>query len=192
MNENNPFKGMDNTTSPQELIRTMINKAAEDNNIKMLGGVLGVMQKQIESVAQHAGQVMNSLEGNLSHVIMSVDVTRLITSLLINILIEKNVVTKEEFETLYQEKVVDVMDKFMEQMAQQQKEAEEAKQKEIEEFVKMASSKDGVFDPETGQEVDPKTFEPIENEIKENLQEETLEQQSNEGQVIEFPKIKTE
>lgn len=149
----NPFQGLDGSSTPAELLKALMDKAIEDNDLRPVGGVVGMLQKQVEATMQHLGQVLQSLREEVGQTSMVTDVGRLTSALLINILIDKGIVTKDEFEVMYKEKVTDIMDGHMKKIQEEQEKAMAAEKEKIEEFAKKASEGEAVIDPATGEEV---------------------------------------
>lgn len=178
----NPFEGMDGTTTPGELLAALVKKAAADGDIKPLGGALGMMQKQYEAMMEHLGSVVNQLRAEVGQISMMSDLARLTHALIINILIDKEIVGKEEFEELYKEKVTDVMDKHIEDLRQKQEEMLAEQQKEIEEFAKMAAESGDLIDPATGEAV----------QLEELDEEEEKEAEVAGDNVVQIPVEKAE
>lgn len=151
--EYNPFEGMDGNTTPGELLQALMKKAIADNDMRPIGGVIGMLQKQVEATMQHLGQVIQRLREEVGQTSMVSDVSRLTIALLINILIEKNIVTKDEFEKLYKEKVTDVMDAHIKKIQEEQEKMLEEQKKQVEEFAKKASETGEIMDPNSGEVV---------------------------------------
>lgn len=149
--EYNPFEGMDGNTTPGELLQALMKKAIADNDLRPIGGVIGMLQKQVEATMQHLGQVMQRLREEVGQTSMISDVSRLTIALLINILIEKDIITKDEFEKLYKEKVTDTMDAHIKKIQEEQERMAAEQQKEIEEFAQKASEREDIIDPNSGE-----------------------------------------
>lgn len=150
--EDNPFAGLDGTSTPQQLLQALMKKAIDDNDMRPIGGVIGMIQKQVEATMQHLGKVMQQLRQEVGQSNMVSDVTRLTIALLIKIMVDKDIITKEEFDGLYKKNVTDVMDNHVKELEKKQKELEEEEKKRIEEFAKKAAENpDAMIDPDTGE-----------------------------------------
>lgn len=160
----NPFEGMDGNTTPAELLQALMKKAIEDNDMRPIGGVIGMLQKQVEATMQHLGQVMQRLREEVGQTSMIGDVSRLTIALLINILIEKEIITKDEFEKLYKEKVTDTMDAHIKKIQEEQEKMAEEQKKQIEEFAQKASESGEIMDPNSGEVVSDLQEVPEEDE----------------------------
>ena len=158
--EYNPFEGMDGNTTPGELLQALMKKAINDNDLRPVGGVVGMLQKQVEATMQHLGAVMQRLREEVGQTSMITDVTRLTIALIIKLLISKEIVDKEEFEKLYKEQVTDVMDKHIKDVQKQQEEMEAKQKQEVEDFAKKAAEGEEVVDPNSGEVISD--LEPVE------------------------------
>jgi hypothetical protein len=165
--EYNPFEGMDGKTTPEELLQALMKKAIADKDLRPIGGIVGMLQKQVQATMQHLGAVMQRLREEVGQTSMVTDVGRLTTALVIRILIDKGIVTREEFDKLYEEKVTNVMDQHIQDIKKQQEEMLAKQQEEIEKFAKEASEKGEIVDPNSGEVIADGEL------IEENISDET-------------------
>ena len=154
MKEPNPFEGINGTTTPQDLLKMLVDRVIQTGDLKPIGGALSMLQKQLEAVGEFMGEANKTLKTELSQMAILNDVARLTLALVINILLEKEIITEEEFQGKYKEGVQDVMDKHMEDLKKKYEEAKQKEQEDINNFVKQAmETGDAITDPSTGEAI---------------------------------------
>ena len=117
----NPFSEMGEETTAGELIDAFMKQAEIGDTISPVSKAMGVMQKQYEVLMEHLQQTMVGMRSQATHNSMYIDVLRLTSSLLANILIDKGIVTQEEWEERNQKEVHDEMDRHVTEMQKAQK-----------------------------------------------------------------------
>lgn len=164
----NPFEGMDQNTSPTDLLRALVDRATITNQVGPMGAALGLMQKEMEGILNHLQGALGGIGQRMSQNTLMIDLVRLTNALIISILLEKNVISQEEFDAMYDERVEKVMAKHVEDIRRETEEMMAERQAAMdaieaaEETPEVVTSPKDIPKPEPLQEAQPiEDDEPI-------------------------------
>ena len=121
--------------TPAQMLQALIGKAIDTGSLKPLGQALGGVQAQVDSVFgmfQSYMQEYGKLLAEHSHAIrlsvMQLDTLRMAFVGLIDLLVEKNVFSKDEWDKVYEEKVQKKIEERIEAARKNHEEAIKAEQ----------------------------------------------------------------
>lgn len=113
----------ENPNSPAQMLEALVAKAIDTGSMRPLGQAMGGFQAQMDTVFGMFQHHMQRLGHMVSVTSMQLDTLRMAFVGLVDYLIEKNVMTQEEWDKVYEEKV---QKKMEERIALAKKQREEA------------------------------------------------------------------
>ena len=118
--------------SPAEMIGALLGQVESGP----VGKAIEVLQKQLDAVFHHIQVQTTKIVHSLGSTRIDVVHSKLVTGMLVQTLIDKGVFSKEEFDKLYDERVVKAMDEYVmgikTAMEQKQEEAEPPQEEDAE------------------------------------------------------------
>ena len=115
-------------TTPEQIINDLLNEAAKTKSLKPVTQAIDFMEKLIASINGHMHHFADTMGKVMASTQIRSDRNTLTLSLITKMLIEKQIITKEEFEERYNNDVI----KILEEQMKRTQERHQAKMKEME------------------------------------------------------------
>jgi hypothetical protein len=119
------MQDIDMNATPEEIVEKLLAEAAETGKMQPMGQSIDFIQQQLSGLYNQIHMTLDRLGAMVGQLQVRSDTARLTTAMLINMMIEKGLLNKEEFDARYKEKVVDVMEKAMQEFSDKQKAMQE-------------------------------------------------------------------
>jgi hypothetical protein len=131
----NPFENPEEAPpDPQQMLEALLGKAVDNNSLKSFAQAIRTVQQQLDGTFNHLQMHLTHYGQVIGRASLNADITRLTIGMVLDILKDKDLLTDEELDKLYKEKVVDVMEERRAQaMQEMQEEMGEGFQQEVDE-----------------------------------------------------------
>lgn len=128
------MKNIDPSQTPEQIIHSLLTEAAKTGEMQPMGQSIDFVQQQVSGLYEQLQKTLDGLSKMIGTLQVRADTSRLTSALVIRTLIKKGVFTKEEFDELYEEHVVKVMNEYVSKIQKEQSRLQEETKKMEEEL----------------------------------------------------------